>query len=92
MAERNVKGYGPHASDEHGGPTPAHDPRIPYERLTFGQQRPCPLCKLDGMRHTPMTADQQRRRNRELRIAKRKGVSPPPLDKTCNECGGRGYI
>lgn len=55
--------------------------------IVFGEHRVC-SCQKGEMR-----PEDRRRRQKELRLAKKNGSSPPPITRgaDCRRCGGTGY-
>ena len=57
-------------------------------RPTFGMHRVCSCQKGE------MTIEDRRRRQRELRLAKKAGMPAPKMVRgvDCRRCGGTGYV
>lgn len=61
-------------------------------KLELGVHRVCPACSGSGKRAAMTDAD-KRERERQLRLAKRQKVDPPPLvPSVCDRCGGQGWV
>lgn len=60
--------------------------------IVFGQVARCRDCGGTGQHPGPMTDDEQKQRDREIRAAKRAGQPRPKLDKPCGTCRGRGIV
>ena len=56
--------------------------------IVFGEHRVC-SCQKGEMR-----VEDRRRRQSELRFAKKAGMPPPPITRGvgCKRCGGTGYV
>lgn len=61
-------------------------------KLELGVHRVCPDCGGTG-RRLAMNDEDKRERSRQLRLAKRQKVDPPPLiPSSCARCDGQGWV